>query len=195
MVGGSAAIRSRSHPPPKSTPLGFRVLLPPSLPPSHGGKYHAGGHRLRASATVGGVALLRQAWRQGQGLLRKRAAPAELRSCAKRGVRREFLRESFGFLRSAIVQSPRGYGRRQGVAAQRSPRASRPSARSAPDRKNCARCSRIALGAPEPLLRAPGARPGVPGRARARRVRRVGRIALGGPELRWGRQDHCCALL
>ena len=49
MVGGSAAIRSRSHPPPKSTPLGFRVLLPPSLPPSHGGKFHAGGCLRRAS--------------------------------------------------------------------------------------------------------------------------------------------------
>ena len=49
-VRGSAALRFRSHPPPKSTHLGFRVILPPSLPPSHGGKCHAGGHRLRASA-------------------------------------------------------------------------------------------------------------------------------------------------
>ena len=51
-LGGSAALRVRSHPPPKSTPLGFRVILPPSLPPSHGGKFHAGRHRLRASAIV-----------------------------------------------------------------------------------------------------------------------------------------------
>ena len=49
VVGGSAAPRSRSHPPPKSTPLGFRVHLPPSLPPSHGWKFHAGGCLRRAS--------------------------------------------------------------------------------------------------------------------------------------------------
>ena len=48
-VRGSAALRFRSHPPPKSTHLGFRVLLPPSLPPSHGGKFHAGGCLRRAS--------------------------------------------------------------------------------------------------------------------------------------------------
>ena len=58
MVGGSAASRSRSHPPPKSTPLGFRVHLPPSLPPSHGGKFHAGGHCLRGS-TIGQATPLR----------------------------------------------------------------------------------------------------------------------------------------